>query len=286
MKTSQEKLPRHKKAFDNGVISYERYLETVQLEKESQENLVKAQLETAQAQAYLREQESTYNKTIQEATAKIEQAALRFQEQQNSYQSLLHSGKLALLRSIEQHKKIETEITILQAEIAETESQLTALNLQLEQRELKSPINGTISELPIAEPGEVVSPGELLAEIAPEGATMVLRGELPVPETGFIELGMPVKLKFDAYPFQDYGVVEGRLNWISPDSKVKETAQGQVEVFEIEVALAKNALQNSPQAISLTLGQTATAEILIRERKVIDFVLDPFKKLQEGGLEI
>ncbi|MGK7948633.1 MAG: HlyD family efflux transporter periplasmic adaptor subunit [Xenococcaceae cyanobacterium] len=286
LKTAQEKVPRYKKAYDNGVIAFDRYLETVQSEKESKENLVKAQLETEQARAYLKEQESNYHKVIQEAEAKIEQAQLRFQEQQNSYQSLLHSGQLALLRSKEQHKKIETEITTLQAEIAETESHLTALELQLQQRVFKSPINGTIFELPITEAGEVVQPGEMLAQIAPQGATMVLRGEMPAPETGFVELGMPVKLKLDAYPFQDYGVVEGRLNWISPDSKVKETPQGQMEVFEIEVALENNSLPNSTQTISLTPGQTATAEILIRQRKVIDFVLDPFKKLQEGGLEI
>lgn len=286
LKTAQEKVPRHKKAHDNGVISFDRYLETVQLAKENQENVVKAQLEKAQAEAYLQEQQSNYHKIIQEAEAKIEQAELKFQEQQKSYQSLLHSGKLALLRSKEQHKKIETEITTLQTEIAENQSQLIALDLQLKQRVFKSPINGTIFELPIAQAGEVVKPGEMLAQIAPEGATMVLRAEMPAPETGFVEIGMPVKLKFDAYPFQDYGVVEGRLNRISPDSKVKETPQGEIEVFEIEVALDRNSLQNSTQAISLLPGQTATAEVLIRQRRVIDFVLDPFKKLQEGGLEI
>ena len=284
--TAQEKVPRYQKAFDNGVISFDRYLESVQMAKESQENLVKARLETAQAKAYLKEQESNYLKIVQEAQAKIQQAQLRFQEQQSSYQSLLHSGQLALLKSKEQHKKIETEITTLQAEIAENESKLVALGLQLKQRVFKSPVDGTIFELPIAEAGAVVRPGEMLAEIAPTGTTMVLRGEMPAPESGFMELGMSVKLKFDAYPYQDYGVIEGRLNWISPDSKVKETPQGEIEVFEIEVALEETAVQNLGQNVALTPGQTANAEILIRQRKVIDFILDPFKKLQKGGLEI
>ena len=284
--TAQEKVPRYKKAFDNGVISFDRYLESVQQAKESQEHLVKAQLETAQTQAYLKEQQSTYQKTIQEAQAKIQQAALRFQEQRSSYQSLLHSGKLALLRNQEQHKKIITEITTLRAEIEEHKSKLTALSLQLKQRVFKSPVDGTIFELPIAEAGAVVRPGEMLAKIAPQGTNMVLRGEMPAPESGFVELGMPVKLKFDAYPFQDYGVVEGRLNWISPDSKLKETAQGAIEVFEIEVTIDKIPEGNFSQNIALTPGQTASAEILIRQRRVIDFILDPFKKLQKGGLEI
>ena len=286
LETAQEKVPRYKKAYNNGVISHDRYLEAIQLAQESQENLVKAQWETAQAQAYLREQQSNYHKIIQEAEARIQQAELRFQEQQNSYQSLLHSGKLALLKSEEQYQKIEAEIVTLKAEIAESESQITSLGLQLKQRVFKSPVNGTIFELPIAEAGEVVKPGEMLVQIAPQGTSVVLRGEMPAPESGFVEVGMPVKLKFDAYPFQDYGVVEGRLKWISPNSKLKETPQGAIEVFEIEVALEPTPLQNLTQTISLTPGQTATAEILIRQRRVIDFILDPFKKLQKGGLEI
>ena len=286
LETAQEKVPRYQKAYDNGVISHDRYLEAIQLAQESQKNLIKAQLEISQAQSYLREQQGTHHKIVQEAEAKIQQAALRFQEQQNSYQSLLHSGKLALLKSEEQHQKIEAEIATLKAEIAESESQINSLELQLKQRVFKSPVNGTIFELPIAEAGEVVKPGEMLVEIAPQGTSVVLRAEMPAPESGFVEVGMPVKLKFDAYPFQDYGVVEGNLQWISPNSKVKETPQGAIEVFEIEVALEPNRLQDLTQTISLTPGQTATAEILIRQRRVIDFILDPFKKLQEGGLEI
>jgi HlyD family secretion protein len=33
-------------------------------------------------------------------------------------------------------------------------------------------------------------------------------------------------------------------------------------------------------------GQTATAEIIVRQRHVIDFILDPFKKLQNGGIDL
>jgi len=38
-----------------------------------------------------------------------------------------------------------------------------------------------------------------------QGATLVFRAQMPSQESGFVRVGMPVKLKFDAYPFQDYG---------------------------------------------------------------------------------
>ncbi|WP_218617078.1 hypothetical protein [[Phormidium ambiguum] IAM M-71] len=97
---------------------------------------------------------------------------------------------------------------------------------------------------------------------------------------------MSVKLKFDPYPFQDYGVVEGQLKWISPDSKQVQNGQNQQEIFELEITLEKPFLQNANKRITLTPGQTATAEVIIRQRRIIDFIIDPFKKLQKGGLEL
>jgi hemolysin D len=101
-----------------------------------------------------------------------------------------------------------------------------------------------------------------------------------------MKVGMPVKLKFDAYPFQDYDVVPGRLRWISPDSKMITSDQGQAEVFELEVELDKDYVENADKRINLTPGQNATAEAIVRQRRIIDFLLDPFRQLQKGGLKL
>ncbi|PLZ97730.1 HlyD family secretion protein, partial [Fischerella thermalis CCMEE 5328] len=95
-----------------------------------------------------------------------------------------------------------------------------------------------------------------------------------------------VKIKFDAYPFQEYGIAQGKVTWISPDSKVSQTPQGQQESFELNIALNQQYLQNGNQRILLNPGQTATAEVIIRQRRVIDFVLDPFQRLRKDGLKL
>ncbi|MCX7596298.1 MAG: HlyD family secretion protein, partial [Fischerella sp.] len=83
-----------------------------------------------------------------------------------------------------------------------------------------------------------------------------------------------------------YGIVPGKVTWISPDTKVTQTPQGNVENFELDIALDRQYIQNGNKRIPLTAGQTATAEVIIRQRRVIDFVLDPFKKLHKDGLEL
>ncbi|MBD2181947.1 HlyD family efflux transporter periplasmic adaptor subunit [Planktothrix sp. FACHB-1355] len=238
------------------------------------------------AEARLKEQQGGYEKMLHQAKTEIEQAQSYVKEQQSGYESLLQAGKLAVLKSQEQLKDLQVQITTLNAEIAQSKSQIESLKFQLGQRVLRSPVEGTIFQLPIERAGAVVQPGQTIAQIAPEEAPLVLRANISSTESGFLRVGMPVKLKFDAYPFQDYGIIDGRLTWISPDSKITQTDRGTVETYELEITLDRTYIQAQNKRIDLNPGQTATAEVIVRQRRVIDFILDPFKKLQKDGLQL
>jgi HlyD family secretion protein len=104
---------------------------------------------------------------------------------------------------------------------------------------------------------------------------------------------LPAKIKLDAYPFQDYGIVEGHVSWISPDSKVTDnpppsgqTAEkGESEFFELDITVDQAYLVTASDKINITPGQTATAEVVVRQRRLIDYFLEPFKKLKKGGVD-
>lgn len=245
-----------------------------------------AESDVKQAKLRKEEQKSSYQRIILQAQSDIKQAQLRLQEQQKSYQSLIHSGKIAVLKSEEQLKEMQTQVTTLKAEISQSQSQIQSLEFQLGQRVLRAPVSGTLFQLPIERAGAVVQPSTLIAEIAPKNSSLILRAQMATSESGTLSEGMAVKMKFDAYPFQDYGVVEGRLSRISPTSKVTETSQGAIATFDIEIELTQTCIKTSKGCTPLTPGQTATAEVIVRQRRIIDFILDPFKKLQKGGLEL
>ena len=269
-----------------GAIPRIQIVEMERVADESKRLREQALADIKQAESRLQEQEGSYQKMIHQGQAEIEQASSRLKEQQSSHQSLIQSGKLAVLKSQEQLKDLQVQIATLKSEIAQSKSEIKSLNFQLDQRAIRSPVEGTIFHLPIGRPGAVVEPGQTIAQVAPQGAPLVLKAHMTSTESGFLRVGMPVKLKFDAYPFQDYGIIEGRLIWISPDSKITQTAQGSVETFELEIALDRTYIQAQNKRIALTPGQTATAEVIVRQRRIIDFILDPFKKLQKGGLKM
>lgn len=281
-----KQLERFSNLVKEGAVSL---MQIDQLKKEEQESrriYQKSQFDVKQAQLRLAEETSRYQTTISQLESEIKQATLRLQEEENSYQSLLQNGKLAVMKNEQQLKDLQAQITANQSQIAQTANQIKSLELQLKQRVVKSPIDGVIFELPFSKPGTVVQPGQRVAQIAPKDSGFVLKANIPSQDSGFLKVGMEVKIKFDAYPFQEHGIVPGKVVRISPDSKVTQTPQGTMEVYELEIALDQQYVQNGSKRIPLTAGQTATAEIIIRQRRVIDFILDPFKKLQKGGLEM
>jgi HlyD family secretion protein len=240
-------MQRHRYLWQQGVISKQKLEEVEGVMIERQGILEQVQSDIQQATSELEKQESIYGRQLKE------------------YQS---------------------QIVDLGSEIAQTQKLIQSLQFQLQQRVLQAPTNGTIFQLSVNNAGTVLQPGQAITQIAPQGSPLVFRAQIPSSESGFLRVGQPVKLKFDAYPFQDYGVVQGHLRWISPDSKVEETPQGKLETFELEIALEQTYIQTQNKRVALTPGQTATAEVIVRQRHLIDFILDPFKKLQKGGVEL
>ncbi|MCL6436110.1 MAG: HlyD family type I secretion periplasmic adaptor subunit [Leptolyngbyaceae cyanobacterium HOT.MB2.61] len=181
------------------------------------------------------------------------------------------------LEAQQQVQQLAMRVSELQSKIKETQLLLDAAKAKLKQHFLYAPVDGVVLSLNVRQSGEVVQPKQTLAEIAPEGKPLVLSALLPNQEAGFVKTGMPVQVKLDAYPYQDYGVVPGQVAFISSDSK-SDSQLGQV--YQVEVALSRSSINARGQTIQFRPWQTATAEIVTRRRRIADVLLDPLKKLR------
>ena len=187
---------------------------------------------------------------------------------------------------VETQQKIqqtELEVTQLKAQITNTQNLITTAEAKLQDRYLYSPIDGVISALNVFNVGEVIQPGQTVAEITPKNAPLILTASLPNDKAGFVKTGMSVKVKFDAYPYQNYGVFEGTVRSISPDTKV-DKAVG--PVYKLEIVLKKDYVLQQDQKIQLKSGQTASADIIIRRRRIMDILLNPILQLQKNGIDL
>lgn len=227
----------------------------------------------------LRDRTSAISKTQGELTQQLAEVD-RLQAQAQSQQATARQTQLEKEQKIQQ---LEMELNQVKSKIAETQTMLAQAKNKLKQRFLYAPVNGVISALNVHNTGEVVQPGQTIAEMTPNQAPLVLEVSLPNREAGFVKTGMPVQVKFDAFPYQNYGVVSGKVVSISPDAKTDE----RLGVFyRVEVSIDRDSVKANNQSWKLKAGQTASAEIVIRQRSIADILLDPLKQLQKGGMSL
>ncbi|GEM_PF-645653 len=221
--------------------------------------------------------------SITQTEGEVQQAQAQAEQLQAVLSQKQAEARRSKIEAEQQMQQLEVELTALKAKIVETQNLLHSANVKLKERFLKAPVDGVVLSLNVSKAGEVVQPAQTVAEIAPSESPLILKAVLPNQEAGFVKNGMPVKVKLDAYPYQDYGIVQGQVTSISPDAKPDEKLG---EVYEVKVTLERNYVRDERQRISFKAGQTATADIIIRRRRIADVFLEPIRQLQKGGLDL
>lgn len=142
-----------------------------------------------------------------------------------------------------------------------------------------APVDGVVTDVTSTQPGDKIQANAPLAGIAPKNARPILKIDIAEHDRGFLREGLPVQLKFNAFPYQRYGLIRGTLQFISPATK--PSPQTKQPVYEGRVSLEQVQYRVGETAYPLRYGMTAVAEIVVRERRIIDLALDPFRDI--GG---
>jgi HlyD family secretion protein len=142
-----------------------------------------------------------------------------------------------------------------------------------------APVDGVITDVTSTQPGDKIQANAPLGGIAPKNAKPILKIEIAEHDRAFLREGLPVQLKFNAFPYQRYGLIQGTLQFISPATK--PSLQTKQPVYEGRVTLEQDQYKVGETTYPLRYGMTAVAEIVVRERRLIDLALDPFRNI--GG---
>jgi HlyD family secretion protein len=224
----------------------------------------------------LRTQESV----IESARASIQQSEKRLAQIEFDYRRQLHV----------EHNDIQGQADKLTQEVAKQAHRRDLL-------ELRAPQESVVKDLATHTTGTVVQPGTVLLTLVPREEA--LRAEVWVSneDIGFVRQGQPVKLKFAAFPFQKYGMVEGIVEHVSADaadtaamgnvsSPADTTRKGPPLVYRALVALKSMRLETDGGHFPLSAGMQTQAEIRLGDRTVLEYLLSPVRKAwHEAGRE-
>lgn len=146
-----------------------------------------------------------------------------------------------------------------------------------------APESGTIQQLRINTLGGVVEPAAPLMTLVPDAGGLIVEASVLNRDIGFVHEGQEVAVKFDAFPFTDYGTVPGEVISISRDA-VNHDVLGLV--YTARIRLAQASIEAGGRSVPITPGMSAQAEIKTGERRIIDYLLSPIARaVDEAGRE-
>lgn len=161
--------------------------------------------------------------------------------------------------------------------LARLQSEITAAEIALRSTTITAPVSGVITTLEIRSLGAVVQPGQTIATIAPAGVRLLVEVQVPNKDVARIDKGLPVKLQFDAFPYQDYGALDGTVVEISADA---QTGKAGESTYKVMVAPQRTEFAAHGKHFPLRPGLTATALIVTERKSVLSLILEPFNMLK------
>lgn len=285
---------------------------------EERSRLGKAQQELAAAQQlkerleavlpHYREQDKAYAQLVQEGFAGGLMGSDKRRERIEKEQELTTQGHViaSAQASIVQSQKKLLQIQAdyrrqLHVERSDAQAQVDKLAKEQDKQQhrrtllnLKAPQDGVIKDLATHTAGTVVQPGTVLASLVPREDKLHAEVWVSNEDIGFVRAGQAVKLKLAAYTFQKYGMAHGVVAHVSADAQSEEEARdkglpgaGQRPLrYKALVSLPSAMLERDGIRYPLTAGMQVSAELLLGDRTVADYLLSPVQKAwHESGRE-
>jgi hemolysin D len=197
-------------------------------------------------------------------------------------QSSIIQGQESVNSIIAEHEKdIDTQMV-------ENRKQVSAYNEELKkaaERErlahITAPVDGRVTQLAMHTVGGVVTAAQSLMVIVPEDATLALEAWVANKDIGFIHEGQEAEVKIETFSFQKYGTIDATVSDVSPDA-VEDKDKGRV--YRVMLNLKGNNVQVGDKKVFFGPGMSASGEIKIRQKRIIEFFLDPFRRYQSEAL--
>ncbi len=160
------------------------------------------------------------------------------------------------------------------------------------QTEMRSPCDAVVHEIAPYQEGSGVREAEALVTLIPSGVELEAEIDIQPQDVGRLRVGDEVKIKLDAFPFQQHGTLDGSLRFISADTFESRSNMEEVESpssamprpqFRARVSVSGH-LDGVDDAAWQSAGMKLRSEIKVGERSVMSYLLNPFLKAMDEAI--
>ncbi len=189
--------------------------------------------------------------------------------------------------------------------LAEAVSQLTTARQSLEKDQLRRQLvelragrDATVLTVAKVSVGSVLQSGQQFITLVPSDAPLEVEADIAGSDDGYVHVGDPVGIKFDTFPFTQYGMAYGTVRIISADSfspqddqrnptgalPMPANAQSAEPYYRARIAIDRVALRNVPPSFRLMPGMPVTADIKVGKRTVLQYLLERVLPVAQVGM--
>lgn len=241
-------------AYEN--LAKERVVSHIQLQEKLQAYLT--------AQAKLQRAKAAQNPSAASMVT-AEQRISQEQAKGQSTQATLRKEREALIQ-----RQIE-----INNQISQDQKDLRQVAVELDKNVVRATTDGIILKLELRNPGQTVSSGEDIAKIVPKDAPLVVKAQVNSQDIGKVEIGQRVQMRVSAYPYTDYGTLNGTVQVIAPDATKPQgsDAAASTSYYEVTIKPERLYLARGARHYPIEAGMDITADIISRQEKVLAFIL-------------
>jgi HlyD family secretion protein len=265
----------------------------------------------------------------EQTKTKLEQVLPHYVEQENAFEKLRREGFAGRLMAadkarerIEKEQDLRTQESIIHASRALAEqserkaAQITAdyrrqllterveVAQQLDKArqelvkhqhrkgllELRAPHSGSVKDLATHTAGTVVAPGTILMTLVPQDDLLVAEVWVGNQDVGFVRPGQRVKVKLAAFPFQKYGMAEGKVMHVSADATEAPSPNTRSDAltgrgrpmgplaYRTLIELERQDLVSGAVRYRLGAEMQVSGEIHLGTRSLLEYLLSPVQR--------
>lgn len=181
------------------------------------------------------------------------------------------------LRS-EYEAKLLNELNGIKVKIGQLEEKKKATSDRDRRKLITTPVKGVVNKLYFYTVGGIIKSGDKVAEITPIDDVLMVEARIKAGDRARIWTGQKVTIEITAYDMAKYGLLEGELINISPDSFTDQ----QGKVYYRVLVRAKNVEFGKKEPI--LPGMVANVYILTGKKSVMEYILLPLKRISTNSL--
>lgn len=166
--------------------------------------------------------------------------------------------------------QVNSKISEISGQLDEIETNLEKYSLSKDYQYITAPVSGHINSINVNTIGAAVTSAQELVTIVPDNTPVEMVCYVKNMDIADVEIGMETEIKLEAYPYNKYGTVKGKVKYISPSAFVSEQ-MGSVYLVKIEIT-------DKHDDIDIISGLSGSVEIKTDKRTVMDYFLEPIKK--------